>query len=458
MGYYQATGGRRTVTPIYKKGAKNRAENYRPVSLTSVVCKIMEKIVKEAVMKHLLENNLLSSKQFGFIPGRSTATQLLKYLDECLDTISDGGIIDVIYMDFAKAFDTVPHRRLVHKLEAYGIRGKVNDWINAFLNDRSQVVKVNGTESRSAAVLSGIPQGSVLGPLLFVLYINDLPENIDSSVYLFADDTKLLRQVASLHDASTLQNDVEELESWSRKWLIKFNKEKCHVLSLGKFENITHTQRYELDGEELEHVFEEKDLGIIIDASLNFEDHMTSKINKANAIMGLIRRTFSFLDVKLFKQLYTSFVRPHLEYGQAVWSPHLAKHINMIENVQKRATKQADGLRELTYSERLRALHLPSLKYRRARGDMVEIFKHFHVYDRATLSKSFRPRERPSRLHQFQLMHNRSKDGSRGTQSNSFYHRTVDIWNNLPENVVNVGDINGFKNKLDEHWQNNPLK
>ena len=438
------------VTPIYKKGAKNKAENYRPVSLTSIICKLMEKIIKEAIMKHIVDNNLLSKNQFGFVTGRSTVTQLLKYLDECIDEIVDGGIIDVIYMDFAKAFDTVPHRRLMHKLEAYGIRGMINGRLSAFLSNRSQVVKVNGTESRSSPVISGIPQGSVLGPLLFVLYINDLPEQVTSSVFLFADDTKVLRKVTSLEDAVILQNDLEALERWSDKWLLEFNPDKCHVLSLGKFEKIRHTHHYSLCGEELDHVFEEKDLGIIIDADLKFEEHMASKVNKANAIMGLIRRTFSFLDGKLFKQLYTSFVRPHLEYGQAVWSPYLMKHIGMIENVQKRATKLVDGLNNMEYTERLQILKLPTLVYRRARGDMAELFKHFHVYDRETLSRSFKPRDRSSRHHQYQLMPNKAKDGLRGIQNNSFYHRTIDIWNNLPRKVVDAGNINGFKNKLDE--------
>ena len=189
------------VSPIYKKGLRNRAENYRPFSFPFIICKLMEYFVKEAVMNYIIEEKVLSSKQYGFISGRSRTTQLLRYLDKCIETIVDGGVIDDIYLDFAKAFDTVPHRRLIVKLESYGINGNILNWIKAFLSRRSQVVKVNGADSESTAVLSGIPQGSVLGPLLFAIYINDLPEAVTSDALLFADDTKLYRQITSREDA-----------------------------------------------------------------------------------------------------------------------------------------------------------------------------------------------------------------------------------------------------------------
>ena len=258
-----------------KEKPRNRAENYRPVSLTSIICKLMEYFVKEAVMNHIIEEKLLSSKQYGFISGRSTTTQLLRYLDKCIETIVDGGVVDAIYLDFAKAFDTVPHRRLIVKLESYGINGNILNWIKAFLSGRSQVVKVNGAGSESTAVLSGIPQGSVVGPLLFVIYINDLPEAVTSDALLFADDTKLYRQITSREDAHILQCDLDSLRDWSEKGLLMFNLDKCHVLTLGKFENTMYTHRYNMYGNELEHVFEEKDLGVTRDNELRFEEHIS---------------------------------------------------------------------------------------------------------------------------------------------------------------------------------------
>ena len=446
------------VSPIFKKGSRSRASNYRPISLTSIVCKLMETFVKRRLLDHLVKENLLSAKQHGFISGRSTTTQLLSFLDKCLETTVTGGVVDSIYLDFAKAFDTVPHSRLLAKLRSYGIREQLLQWISVFLHDRTQVVVVNGEESFLGHVLSGIPQGSVLGPILFVIYINDILENINADGLLFADDTKIFRSIMSQEDALSLQEDPKRLEEWSQQWLLNFNPEKCHVLTLGKFENIRYTCRYRIYGNELEHVFDEKDLGVTIDSALSFEEHISEKVKKANSIMGLIRRSFSYLSCNLFRKLYMTFVRPHLEHAQAVWSPYLKKHINSIEKVQIRATKYVDGLKDLEYPDRLIKLDLPTMRYRRARGDMIELYKHFHTYDRDAICSKFQPKGRVSRKHGFQLHERKAKDGIRGPQSNSFYYRSVSTWNKLPSKVVNVKDINDFKKNLDEHWQHQPWK
>ena len=418
----------------------------------------MESIVKETVLKHMVDNNLLSSKQFGFISGRSTVTQLLKYLNLCVDTMVKGGVVDAIYLDFAKAFDTVPHSRLLGKLRSYGICGNILKWIEAFLRNRTQVVKVNGEKSFSAPVLSGIPQGSVLGPLLFVIYINDLPDNINSDSFLFADDTKILRQISSIEDSIQLQGDLKTLEEWSKKWLLRFNADKCHVLTLGKIEHIVHTHRYELYDEELDHVFEETDLGVTIDSNLKFEEHISKKVNKANSIVGLIRRSFAHLDGELFKKLYTTFVRPHLEYAQSVWSPSSQKLIDMLENVQKRATKMVNGFGSLEYHERLRRLDLPTLVYRQARGHMIEVFKHFCSYDQHLIPDIFKRQSYGIRNNGCQLVWRNPKDGVRGLQANSFYYRIIKVWNDLPPDVVNAPTINTFKERLDCAWKNIPTK
>ena len=202
------------VSPIYKKGNKNLAENYRPVSLTSIACRLMERIMRDQIMKHLMDEKLLSNKQHGFMGKRSIITQLLCYLDKCADSISNNKVVDVIYFDFAKAFDSVPHRRLLKKLDAYGIKGEELQWIKSFLSDRYQCVKVNGEISKRCKVQSGVPQGSVLGPLLFVIYINDLPEVTEAEMFLFADDTKLFKEINSEQDAIRLQKDIDAMENW----------------------------------------------------------------------------------------------------------------------------------------------------------------------------------------------------------------------------------------------------
>ena len=275
---------------------------------------------------------------------------------------------------------------------------------------------------------------------------------------MFADDTKVFRQIALLENAVHLEDDLRKLENWSDTWLLKFNADKCHVLTLGKFEDIKHAHQYSICNNELEHVSSEKDLGVTIDDELKFEEHITRKIQVANGIVGQIRRSFSFLDVETFRRIYVAFVRPHLEYCQAAWSPHLRRNIVALENVQIRATKLVDGLSNLDYPERLKRINLPTLAYRRRRGDMIEVFKHFNSYDRSTLSPSFKPRERPSRQHKFQLHQPPSKDGVRGVQRNSFYHRVAPTWNNLPKNVAEAKTIDGFKNALDKLWEDDPLK
>ena len=441
------------VSPVYKKGKKNLAENYRPVSLTSIACRLMEKILKDQIMQHLMNEKLLSKHQHGFMGKRSTVTQLLCYLDKCADSISDSKVVDVIYFDFAKAFDTVPHRRLLKKLNAYGIKGKELDWIKSFLSDRHQSVKVNGKLSKKCKVLSGVPQGSVLGPLLFVIYINDLPEVTNSKMYLFADDTKLVEEINNVDDAIRLQQDIDAMEKWSNDWLLRFHPDKCHVLTIGKFWNIKHSHPYAIGGSVLEHVDQEKDLGVIIDGELTFDEHIFSKIKKANSIVGLISRSFDFLSPEMFRTLFMAFVRPHLEYAQAVWSPRLIKHIDAIENVQRRATRLVSGYKNYSYEDRLRSINLPSLKIRRKIGDMVEVYKHLHVYDKSSASQKFVLRTRPHRQHNHELQKNFANDGVRGYQTNSLYYRSVDPWNNLPDYVVDAPSVTKFKEALLEKWK-----
>ena len=299
-------------------------------------------------MTHLLNHNLLSNKQFGFLKGRSTQLQLLTFLDyvaTSLEADPDGGAVDTIYLDYQKAFDTVPLRRLLHKLRAYGINGKLLAWMESFLVGRTQQVSVNGTTSESRAVLSGVPQGSVLGPILFVLYINDIMDQLETNMLLFADDSKLYNHVSintAQENCSAIQRDLSRLEEWSNSWLLRFHPGKCHVLSLGEFmKTPCRAFDYQLCGQSLDHVFEERDLGVIIDSSLTFEPHIDQKINVANAFLGLVRRNFRFLDQDTLIRLYIAFVRPHLEYCHAVWSPSRASLIRKIEAVQIRALNLA---------------------------------------------------------------------------------------------------------------------
>ena len=441
------------VSPIYKKDNKHVAGNYRPVSLTSIVCKMFETLIREEVMDYLKKNKLLSPKQFGFLSGRSTTLQLLQVLDKWTSILDRGGAIDVIYFDFMKAFDKVSHGRLLQKLRSYGINGKLHSWIGAFLSDRKQRVTVNGSYSSWESVTSGVPQGSVLGPLLFVIFIDDMPEVVDenSLLVMFADDAKLSREVPTIEDKEITQEDINHLHGWAKENEMSHHPGKCHVLKVGEREITLHDlfNPYRLGETILKTVANERDLGVIIDQDLTFEDHLSAKIKKANQIIGIIRRSFQHLDEDMFLQLYKSMVRPHLEYANQVWSPRLEKHVTLIENVQRRATKLVPGLKDLDYEDRLKKLKLPTLAYRRLRGDLIEVYKIMTgKYDPDACEGLIVRREgERSTGHPHKIFKERP---SRDLRKYGFPHRVVDLWNRRRMGgVVKASTVKDFECRLD---------
>ena len=422
------------ITAIFKKGQRKLPSNYRPISLTSIVCKVLESLVRDAIIKHFKDNLLFSSNQFGFISGRSTTLQLLHVLETWSEILDRGGNIDCIYMDFMKAFDTVPHDQLL-------------GWISSFLSDRQQRVCINGCHSNWGSVTSGIPQGSVLVPILFVIYMNDLPEMVNNStVYLFADDTKIFKEILCFADIDDLQEDLTALQEWSDKWLLRFHPDKCVVLSLGKTKEDAHRYFLTKDNKDfqLKNVNQETDLGITVDSSLSFDQHVQAKVNKANSITGLIRRTFNYLDEENILMLYKALVRPHLEYGNAVWHPHKVEHITAIENVQRRITKLIPTLKDLPYSDRLKRLRLPTLAYRRLRGDMIETYKIFNTYDTAA-TLNLQRNSSTTRGHQYKLCLGRSQ---RDIGKFRFSNRIVSPWNSLPPDVVEASNVKIFRHQM----------
>ncbi len=443
------------ITPIHKKGNKSVSNNYRPVSLTSILCKILESIIKDAIIEFLKKHKLLYKFQHAFIGKKSCTTQILEALDHWTKLLDEGDSVDVIYLDFAKAFDKVPHKKLIRKCEAYGIKGKLLNWLQAFVSGRRQRVSVNSSKSTWSDVCSGVPQGSVIGPILFVIFINDMPHNINNFVSLFADDTKLFGRSTTQSDSDSIQDDLQKLQDWSVKWDLRFNEQKCKSLYLGK-NNAKNT--YKMGSIQnpvlLEETLAEKDLGITIDNELSFTNHIMQTVKKANQLVGMIRRTFTFLDNETFTKLFTSLVRPVLEYGNSVWSTNLQYLIKDIENVQRRATKLLPGMHDLEYEDRLRRLNLPSLAFRRIRGDMIETFKYCHqMYE--VVKKPFELRKEfnvqtVTRDNGFKIRKEKYKSDIRG---HFFGNRVVNLWNSLPFEIVNAPSVNAFKNRLDMHWK-----
>ena len=215
------------VSAIHKKGNRKLASNYRPVSITSIVCRVLETIIRNFMVEFLVSNNLLSDFQFRFVKGRSTTLQsLLNVLNDWTNSLENKFTTDCIYLDYQKAFDSVPHKRLISKLRSYRFNPVIISWVENYLRDRSQYVEINGGQSQWQPVTSGIPQGSVLGQLLFWIYINDLPKHVNSTIYMYADDTKIYREIRDKHDQEILQKDLDSLKAWSDQWLLKFHPKK----------------------------------------------------------------------------------------------------------------------------------------------------------------------------------------------------------------------------------------
>ena len=321
------------------------------------------------------KNRLLSDKQHGFRQKRSTLTNLLQYMEILTEAMDQQIPVDINYMDCRKAFDTVPHRRLLKKLFAYGVRGEVLAWIRDFLSHRQQIVEVRGEVSEKLAVTSGVPQGSVLGPVLLLIYINDLVEQLECPSLLFADDAKVFVKIMSEEDIKAMERDLKRLEHWSRLWLLEFNPDKCSTMHMGhRNPKVTYT----LYGQELKTSKVEKDLGVLVSDDLKPGKHIGGVVARANRMVGLIRRTFSYIDKEMCRTLYCTLVRPHLEYAVQSWSPFYRKDINELEKVQRRMTKLVPELKDLTYEERCRQLDLTTLEKRRERGDLIETYKIVH--------------------------------------------------------------------------------
>ena len=283
---------RANVTPLYKKGDKSKAANYRPVSLTSTCCKIMEHIVHSHLMKFLESNKILSDHQHGFRKRRSCETQLLITMHDLAAGLDRRQQIDAILLDFSKAFDKVPHQRLAAKLHHYGIRDQTLSWIKTFFADRSQQVVLDGKSSSAAPVASGVPQGTVLGPLLFLIYINDLPSRVSSSIRLFADDCLLYRVIKNHQDAELLQTHLDQLQERERDWQMLFNPDKCEHIRITNKRKIIQTS-YTIHGQQLKETAQAKYLGVTIYSKLSWNSHVDLVTKRANQTTAFLRRNLS---------------------------------------------------------------------------------------------------------------------------------------------------------------------
>jgi hypothetical protein len=299
------------IVPVFKKGEKHLPSNYRPISLTSIVCKVLEHIIHSNIMSHFDQYNILTDKQHGFRRKRSCETQLVTTIQKIAQNLTSKGQVDVILLDFAKAFDKVPHRRLLHKLKFYGVDGTTLAWISSFLSSRKQLVLLDGVKSSEKEVLSGVPQVTVLGPLLFLSFINDLPDVTTSSdARLFADDCLLYRHVNSQNDSDLLQKDLSALEKWEEEWQMSFHPQKCTVIRIATNQRHVIPTQCTLHCHTLEVVDSPKYLGVTISEDLQWSKHIDSTVSKANRTMGFIWRNLRHCTKPVKAAVYTTMARP----------------------------------------------------------------------------------------------------------------------------------------------------
>nr|VZI20952.1 unnamed protein product [Spirometra erinaceieuropaei] len=438
-----------TITPLFKGGSRASANNYRPLSLTSICCKIVEKIIKKALVQFLEQHHLLSDAQHGFRSGRSCLTNLLFTLERCTKARDEGIVVHAIYIEFTKAFDSVPHQRLLYKMRNAGIRGRLLVWIQSFLAGRSQRVQVGRQQSSDVSVVSGVQQGSVLGPTLFLVFINDCVKDLDCDSILFADDIKLWKVIHDAADTDHLQANLNRLEDWSKRWLMPFNISKCNFLQLGGF-RAPSPRTYFLNGSPLQQVDSQKDLGVWITSSLKPTLHCAKAAKSATATLQLIRRAFLGFDPDCFSKIFGTFVRPHLEYAIQAWRRWTAKDYTVLEKVQRRATKMTQGLGSLPYNTRLSVLSQFPLSYRQLRGDLILTFRIINDLDCCldptyyfTQANTPTLRGHPLKLRAGKLRINGRKF--------FFSNIVVAAWNALTTDVVPSPCVNSFKCRLDIH-------
>ena len=428
------------ICPLFKKSDRSLACNYRPVSLTCVPCKLLEHIVCSNIMAHLDEYKLLSDRQHAFRKGHSCETQLTTVINDWAKILDNRGQVDTFILDFEKAFDTPPHELLKSKLFGYGIGGKTLKWIDSFLCFRQQRVVVNGVKSDWAPVLSGVPQGTVLGPLLFSLYINDISSDIESEIRLFADDCVCYREIKDEKDTMKLQRDIDRLGSWARKWGMRFQPVKCNMMQLTRKRIKKIHASYTLEGTNLENVESIKYLGVTITSDLRWNTHVSNVCTKANRTLGFLRRNLHSCPQEVKEAAYKGLMRPVLDYGSSVWDPPGVVLQEELESVQKRAARFVTGNYDYETGSMtgiLGQLKWESLKKRRKDNRLILLYKGLKgkasVPTDDLIPKTRRCRNQHSMAFQTPIANTDVYKGS-------FFPQTIRDWNALPDSLISSAE------------------
>jgi len=430
------------ITPVFKKGNKSDPTNYRPISLTSILCKMFEHIITSKLATFLEQNNLFNNNQFGFRKHRSCELQLLRVIQDLSLILDNKEEADLVFLDFSKAFDKVPHGLLLHKLNSYGLQSDMISLIRSFLLNRKQTVVLDGWSSEPVDVTSGVPQGSVLGPILFLIYINDLPDKIKSKCRLFADDSLLYRKITSKEDMIQLQKDLDEVLLWCNTWYMTLNLDKCEHMNITS--KHTHTNSdYKLDQHQLTKVKDYKYLGLHISDNLSWSTHINHIVNKANKVLYVTKLSLARSTRKVKETAYKAIVRPLVEYSSSVWDPYHANQIDTVEMIQRKAARFCLNRyqRMDSVTDMLQQLNWQPLASRRRASRLSAFSKVFNREESLNdLSCLVIPGVH-SGLRNANPLRIQSITCRKNIGHYSFIPRSIRDWNSLPLHILNQNNI-----------------
>ena len=437
------------VVPIFKKGSRYDPLNYRPISLTSVACKCLERIIARHLTAYLEDNCILSEHQFGFRSGRSTMNQLLLVYDDVTKCLDNGNVVDLILFDFAKAFNVVSHPILLSKLRLLGVHVHLIRWIEDFLVGRTMSVSVKGKTSSPHLVTSRVPQGSVLGPILFLVFVNHIASKLVCQYKVFADDLKMYLKIRHdtpanhAHDSQVCQRDITTLQRTAASWCLSLNQNKCVVIRFQRKLHALPPPCYYIDQFKIQVVQSHTDLGVLIDSDLKFHKHIAATVRKAASLTQNLLKSTVCRSPDFMMTLFSTHVRPIIEYCSCVWHTRYLGDLRLLESVQRRWTKRVSGLGSLDYGSRLRTLNQYSIQGRLLRADLIQYWKVFHKKCAIDASDMFAPSPRSTtRGHRYKIGHIRAQTDIR---NRSFSVQSVDSWNALPDRVVAERNISVFK-------------
>jgi hypothetical protein len=452
------------VIPIFKKGLKTKASNFRGVTLNPHTFKILERIIRVKLVHYFEINGILNCNQHGFRQSRSCATQLVTHISNVQNHLINNNDVDTIYIDFAKAFDKVDHRILINKLRVYGLPDKYIRWINNFISGRRQYVFINGSKSYEASVESGVPQGSVLGPLLFIIFINDLPDNINHSQMLtFADDTKIVRPISSSQDTFLLQKDLDAIIDWACNNNMQLNKDKFELISHNYSKNNKYKELFtELPFHSTYNNYFTgqsfispsdcvRDLGIFIDDELSWERHISNLCRTGKRLVAWVLNVFYARDKLTMLTLFNSLIRSRLEYCSQIWDPSKVKLINDLEQLQRSFTRRIMHMSNFNYWERLTKLNIFSLQRRREKLTLIYVWKIKNDFVPNDINLQFSFNSRKSRFDAVVKPMPKVRGRLLSMYESSFQIKAAKLWNKIPNEITSLKNLTAFKERLNKY-------